>query len=54
MNQHDIDRIANALWILLQYKDNEKFNAILQDSSSRLGLQPDRLIESLEDLQTYF
>lgn len=54
MNQHDIDRIANALWVLLQYRDNEKFKEILADSSDHTTVFPDEVISALEDLQTYF
>lgn len=54
MNQHDINRIANALWVLLQYKGNEKFKEILTDSSDHITVFPYEFISALEDLQTYF
>lgn len=54
MNNHDINRIENALFILLQYKDNDKFKKIVAEVLQFDGMTKDDFFNRLEEIKTYF
>lgn len=58
MNEHDVNRIENALFILLQYKDNDKFKDIISEvfrfDNILKNIMKDEFFNILEDIKTYF
>lgn len=54
MNNHDINRIENALFVLLQYKDNDKVKDIIAEVFRFDNIMRDEFFNVLEEIKAYF
>lgn len=54
MNEHDVNRIENALFILLQYKYEKPFENIVSNVISEYGIANSTFFDALEEIKRYF
>ena len=54
MNHHDISRIENAIFILLQYRNNDKFKDIVSDVLRDDEMTKGEFFDRLEEIKAYF
>lgn len=54
MNTHDVNRIENALFVLLQYRDNDKFKDIVSDVLRDDEMTKGEFFDRLEEIKRYF
>lgn len=54
MNNHDIERIENALFMLLQYRYNDNFKKIVAEVLQFDEMTKGEFFDRLEEIKTYF
>lgn len=54
MNEHDINRIENALFILLQYSNDDRFTKIVAEVLKYDGMSKGEFFDRLEEIKSYF
>lgn len=54
MNAHDINRIENAFFILLQYRNDDKIKDIVSDVLRDDEMTKGEFFDRLEEIKRYF